>query len=363
MTIKVHTPSKEYPVIIGSGIFLNEINKILNRYRENFFFIIDAKVNKLYEELLSALKTKFPNSDFFVYTAFEKNKNYENLQKIHGRLIQKGYGRDTVIISIGGGITGDISGFAAASFCRGVKYIQVPTTLLAAVDSSVGGKTGINFNETKNIIGAFHQPEAVLIDTVFFNSLPKREIICGTGELVKYAFLAGGDYLDYFSENINEIINLKSKVINRLTAESVKFKAGVVEADEKEAGLRKILNLGHTFGHAFEVEQEHKIKHGEAVILGVICALYLSAYRGLIDINGLANYLRIFEELKNYVRIKTCDTGKIYSIMQKDKKSVSGKIKFILLTSPGNIVTDIEADKEEVIKSINSALLFTKGKN
>ncbi len=200
--------------------------------------------------------------------------------------------RNSLIISVGGGITGDISSFAASIFMRGVDYVHIPTTLLSMVDSSIGGKTSINFNSGKNLIGTFYQPKAVFIDVMFLSTLPIKEIKSGVGEIVKYSFLHGNKNRSLFNKSINKILSKDFSNIEKIIHECIKIKAAVVENDEREVkGIRKILNLGHTFAHGLESASDFKISHGEAVFLGIISSLFYSYRAKLISAEYLFNSL------------------------------------------------------------------------
>ena len=212
------------------------------------------------------LKTK--KNIIHVFNANEKNKNFKSINLILNKLFKFNFNRNDCIISLGGGITGDISGFAASIYKRGIKFINIPTTLLAQIDSSIGGKTGVNNKYGKNLIGSFMQPDIVLSDISFLKSLPKRELICGYGEIIKHAIISNKNIFNYLDKNINNILKLKSPFIEKTIADSCRVKKNVVEKDEKEKNLRKILNLGHTFAHAYEATSNYskKLNHGEAVI-------------------------------------------------------------------------------------------------
>lgn len=358
--IKVKAPSKEYPVYIGSKIF-SSIPDLIREHNlnRNLFVVIDKNVLELHPNCVKAFtEKKFSKVNILVFDSSEKNKSSKSVERIYNALIKNNYGRDSVIVAIGGGITGDIVGFAASTFGRGVQFVQVPTTLLAAVDSSVGGKTGINFGATKNLIGSFYQPDFVLIDTDFIRTLPEEEIVCGIGEVFKYAFLSDQKLFDSLSADFSKLLKLNSTVAAQTIETCVRFKAGVVEADETESGLRKILNLGHTFAHAFEVEQNYKIKHGQAVNIGLVCALFLSNQLGFINSITLEKYLLLPLLLQEKIRLESCNVENIFSIMLRDKKSREGKIKFVLLTEPGKLLIDVEATKEQVIKSIEEGVSY-----
>ncbi len=358
--IKVKALSKEYPVYIGNKIFSSISNLIVEHsLTKNLFVVVDKNVLELHPGCVSAFnKNKFNKINILVFDSSEKNKNSKSVERIYNSLIKNNYGRDSVVIAIGGGITGDIVGFAASTFGRGVQFVQVPTTLLAAVDSSVGGKTGINFGATKNLIGSFYQPDFVLIDTSFLRTLPEEEIICGIGEIIKYAFLSDQKLFDDIKINFKKLFNLNSAVTAKTIETCVRFKAGVVEADETESGLRKILNLGHTFAHAFEVEQNYKIKHGQAVAVGLVCALFLSNQLGFINSRNLDKYLGLPFLFQGKINFESCNVENVFNIMLRDKKSREGKIKFVLLTEPGKLLIDVEATKEQVIRSIEDGVSY-----
>jgi 3-dehydroquinate synthase len=356
--ISVKASSKEYPVYIGKTIFAS-LHSLITKHNlnKNVFVIIDSNVLVIHKKQIELfISKKFANIHTMVFESGEKNKNSKSVEKIYSALIKNNYGRDSLIIAIGGGITGDIVGFAASTFGRGVQFVQVPTTLLAAVDSSVGGKTGINFGSTKNLIGSFYQPEFVLIDTNFLLSLPEEEIVCGIGEVIKYGFLSDQKLFDLLYKEMRKLLLLNSAVTAGTIETCVRFKAGVVEADETESGLRKILNLGHTFAHAFEVEQNFKIKHGQAVAIGLICALYLSNGIGLFSSEKLEKYLELPLTLQSKIQLESCNVESVYKIMLRDKKSREGKMKFVLPAEPGKILIDVEATKEQVIKAIEDGV-------
>ncbi len=356
--INVNLEKNSYEVLIGKNIskyLFREIEK--GEFYKNIFFAIDTNVNKNHPEVIDNLV----NSDKYKSNKItlklnEYSKSYSSVEKIHSALLTKGYGRDSLLVSIGGGIIGDVAGFAAATFTRGIQYINLPTTLLAAVDSSVGGKTGINFSGAKNIVGSFHQPKLVLIDTKFLYTLPKDEVVCGFGEIVKYAFLSEEKFYTYLLKNINDDFSLKESSLLRFINESVQYKSDVVSKDEKESGIRKLLNLGHTFAHAIEVDQNHKIKHGQAVIAGLNCMLNLSLQLDLLTPERFKRYSLLINKFVSEIKIKKYDAANMYKIMLKDKKNRDGKIKFVLMKKVGEILLDVEAEKKEVITAIHNGL-------
>lgn len=360
-TIDVNLGENSYPVIIGKNIFGN-LTKTANENKlfKKVFFIADKKMYTAHKYLIDKEYTKFENKkNFMLFEASEKNKSFKSVQSFLGEMLIAGYGRDSLLIAAGGGIAGDIAGFTASIFARGIQFVQIPTTLLAMVDSSVGGKTGINFGHTKNIVGSFYQPKLVLIDTEFLKTLPEDEIICGLGEVVKYGLLIDDDFYFSIKKNLNKILNLDTNLITNIISECVKFKAGIVEKDEKEKkGLRKILNLGHTFAHAIEVDQKHKIKHGQAVIVGLACALHLSNKIGLLDDKSLAEYLSLIVLFTGKIKINNLNIPRCYEIMRRDKKNKDDKIKFVLLSGAGKLIIDVEANKEDVFYALNNGIQY-----
>ncbi|MBI1937375.1 MAG: 3-dehydroquinate synthase [Ignavibacteriales bacterium] len=359
--IKINLKEKSYPVYFGENIFskIPELNKSLN-LSKNIFLVVDGNVLKHHRRLINGLIEKFDTGFSFIeFHADEESKSYESLNKIYSAMLAKGYSRDTLLIAIGGGITGDIAGFAAATFARGIQYVHVPTTLLAMVDSSVGGKTGINFGDTKNIVGAFYQPKYVLIDSVFLKTLPQDETICGIGEIVKYGLLIGDDFFNVIEKKYTKLIQCDKSTVNKIVQTCVQFKASIVENDEMEiSGLRKVLNIGHTFAHAIEVEQKHKIKHGQAVIVGLACALHLSNKMNLLNDDELQKYLSLIIKLAGKIKIAGYDPNKLYEIMKRDKKNRADVINFVLLKKAGSILVDIEAARQDVFYALNNGIQY-----
>ena len=340
--LTVKTKSEIYPIIIGQNI-IKDLSKYFNRNSITFnqcLLIVDSKVpNRMVFKITKSLKRKKIFKFFF--DASEKNKSQISINKILQILLYKNFSRQDCIISIGGGITGDVSGFAASLYKRGLQFINLPTTLLSQVDSSIGGKTGINKKEGKNLIGSFYQPKIVISDTEFLKSLPKREIICGYGEIFKHSLILNKTFYNYLNNNVSKILDLKTPFIEKAIFESCKIKKMVVEKDEKEKGIRKILNFGHTFAHAYEATLGYskKLNHGEAVILGIMTALKFSLEAKLIKIKeyqlitGHIFKMKLPSNIKNYFSSK--NLNKILSFMVKDKKNTSNKINLILLKKIG----------------------------
>jgi 3-dehydroquinate synthase/shikimate kinase/3-dehydroquinate synthase len=350
--LKIKTKTKQYPIIIGSNLMHN-ISKIIKNNSLNFkqcLLIVDENISlKIVSKIKKSLNKKKLYVHFF--KANEINKNINSVNKILDILLNKNFSREDCIISIGGGITGDISGFAASLFKRGLKFINIPTTLLSQVDSSIGGKTGVNTKYGKNLIGSFYQPNLVITDIHFLKTLPRREIICGYGEILKHSLIANKNFYNFLNKNNKKIFNILSPFIEKAIYESCKIKKNVVEKDEKEKGLRKILNFGHTFAHAYEASLGYskKLNHGEAVILGMRSALNFSLKKNLLnrnEYNLITNHIsnsNLPSTLNKFFKVK--DLNKILSFMLKDKKNNSNKVNLVLLKKIGSPLINKEYSK------------------
>lgn len=352
--LNVSLGKNSYPVFIGKNIFkkVQEIIDELN-LNKNISVITDGNVEKYFgKEIRKTLSVNKGKTAYYKLTPGEKSKSYTELNKIYSHLIENKFSRNSLIVAIGGGVTGDLAGYAASTFMRGIQLMHIPTTLLAAVDSSIGGKTGINFLKTKNIIGSFYQPKSVLIDIDFLRTLDQREFFSGVGEVVKYAFISDKEFYKYFLQNFEKLYSFDEEFIVNIIKKSAAVKADVVSKDEKESGLRKILNFGHTFAHAFESDLNFKIKHGEAVTAGIIAAIFLSNKTGLLSDNKLQEIIQLPLKIKLPENLLKINDKNILNLMLLDKKSRSGKIKFVLLSDVGKILLDKEAEKKDIIFSL-----------
>ena len=353
--INVNLKSNSYPIFIGSSAH-QQIPVLTEKYElnKNIVIVVDENVERQHSDKIKKISLiTGGKKNIYILKPGERSKSFTELNRIYSFLLDNNYGRDTLIIAIGGGVTGDLAGYAAATFMRGVQLAHIPTTLLASVDSAIGGKTGINFEKKKNMIGAFYQPKFVLIDTGFLKTLPKEEMISGAGEIIKYAYLSDKNFFSFILNNINNIISGDEKVLGKSILTSASIKASVVSQDEKETGLRKILNLGHTFAHAFETELNFKIKHGQAVIAGIIAALNLSNILNLLPDGRLSELLTLPVKIKLPNKLAGLNNDKLFNIMLHDKKNRNGKIKFVLLSDVGKLFIDGEAEKRNVFNALD----------
>ncbi|MEJ2103376.1 MAG: 3-dehydroquinate synthase [Ignavibacteriaceae bacterium] len=349
--LTVKTALDNYPVLIGVDVF-NFLPQLIEERNlpKRFFVIVDENVFKHFSSIINKNLNPFGTKiSFIILKASEKSKSLKTLQRLYTILSEKNFGRDTLIVAIGGGTLGDIAGFAASTYMRGVPLIHIPTTLLSCVDSSIGGKTAVNFKDAKNLIGTFYQPEAVLIDLNFLETVPRKEIISGLGEVVKYSYLTNGDFYEELLSKSNKLIKKDLDYLSRVIYECAKIKAAVISKDEKEiSGVRKILNFGHTFAHAFESNSSYKISHGKAVLAGIISAIYLSRKKELISDNQLKRMVELPLKFKSFINLKDFDEKKLFNLMSYDKKRKDEKIKFVLIKNFGEILVDLEAQRKEI---------------
>jgi len=351
----VNTETKKYPVNIGNNIFAT-LPKFINEKKlsKRVFVVIDKTVDRIYGHTIKKIINGFSNKRFYLaLSASEKIKSFKAANEIYSTLIEQKFGKDTLLISIGGGTIGDLAGFTASTYMRGIPLIHIPTTLLSMVDSSIGGKTGVNFQKSKNIIGTFYHPELVLIDTNFLKSLPKEEMISGIGEVIKYSYLTNKKFYSNLLSNLARLLKKDLKYLDKIIYECVNIKSAVVSNDEKElSGLRKILNFGHTFAHAIESSSSYKISHGKAVIAGIVGALNLSYEQRLINEVQLNYMLQVPMKFKNSTDIKRLNSKTIFNKMTLDKKNKDGKINFVLLRDFGEILLDVSVDRKSIVKSL-----------
>ncbi len=360
----IKTNSKIYPIIIGSNL-LNKISTILKQNNLLFnkcLIVVDSKVpNKNIALLKKNLKCK--KKILLLFKSNEKNKSQKSVNKILNVLLKNNFTRDDCLISLGGGITGDVSAFAASIHKRGMKFINIPSTLLAQVDSSIGGKTGINNKFGKNLIGTFFQPDLVISDINILKSLPKREIICGYAEILKHSIIKDKKNFNFINKNKFKIFNLESKILKKTIFESCKIKRFIVQKDEKENNLRKVLNLGHTFAHAYEATLNYskKLNHGEAVLLGIKSAAKFSLLNNNLSKNSYDKIMDHLNKLKLNYNIKNYFTknniGKIIQFMKADKKNKSKNINLILLKDIGKPLLNLTFDHKKIYSFLKKELM------
>ncbi len=358
--IKINLKHHYYYIFLKHNIF-DDIVKFHKKYYSDCKAIIitDQNVKKYY---LKKLTNRFTVKNITVNTYSiligEKSKSFKTLAALAEKIIKKGINRNDIIYALGGGVVGDLTGFLSSILLRGVKFIQIPTTLLSQVDSSVGGKTAINSKSGKNLIGTFFQPSAVFIDPNTLNTLPIKEFLAGYAEVVKYGLINDKAFFNWLNNNTKDNLSMVPKNIIKIISTCVKKKAEIVKLDERETKTRMLLNLGHTFAHALENELNYKIRHGEAVSVGLLIAMKLSfnlGYAKINDFNLLENHLKRFRlpiNLKDLSNKKRWTSKNILKKMQTDKKSYKGNIHFILCKGIGTVFIKKNIDKNIVKKTI-----------
>jgi len=358
-TVEIRLGKNSYSVEIGHKFFSEELFSGLLGEKE-VLLVYDNKIRSSTLKEIKASLASFSNEFLTIeLEVSEKNKSQASVNAIHNLLLEKGFSRQCILVGLGGGIICDLCGFAAATYQRGVNFVLIPTTLLAQVDASVGGKTAINHPKGKNMIGSFHQPIKVLIDTSFLSTLPEREIKSGMVEMIKHGIIKDEDYLIWLEENINEISQLKEPLISEAIKKSVEIKSNIVSQDEKESGVRAILNFGHTFGHGIElVGKYEEYNHGEAVALGILSASKLSQMTEDLSSESVERIYSVFKRAG--IRTTTLTEIKpedLYAAMQSDKKKQGKELNFIVLEKIGKAKKINGISKEIALKAIKTSLL------
>ena len=357
-TLHIQLENRSYPIYIGEGL-LSQIKLIESHLKQKHVAVVtNTKVAPLYlDPLLTLLKEHGIKAFPIILPDGESYKNQETLNLIYDALLKEKCGRTVTLIALGGGVIGDMTGYAAATYLRGVPFIQMPTTLLSQVDSSVGGKTGINHPKGKNLIGAFHQPAGVAIDIDVLRSLPDREYRSGLAEIVKYGMIMDAELFAFLESNAVGILARKPELLMHIIRRSCECKAEVVSQDEREeTGLRAILNFGHTFAHAFETIGGYgSWLHGEAVAAGMVCANKVSLKRGLIDADTANRMVALLKAFKLPTEPPELSSAALLEVMRNDKKSVRGSLRFILATKLGAVAL-FDDVTEENVKGVLSPL-------
>jgi 3-dehydroquinate synthase len=335
--IAIDLGSRSYDILIGSGLLHAPASWAGLPDATTAVIVTDSNVAPLYAgQLKAALSVKYPKTSLIELPAGESHKDWAAMNSIFDALLGSACDRKAMLFALGGGVVGDVTGFAAACYMRGIAYVQVPTTLLAQVDSSVGGKTAINHPLGKNMVGAFHQPLRVVADIDTLRTLPRREVAAGLAEVIKYAPIADAGFLDWLEDHLGDLLALDASAVGTAVRRSCEIKAAVVGRDEREEGLRAILNFGHTFGHAIETGLGHgEWLHGEAVGCGMVMAADLSARLGLIDAGYALRLRALIAAAGLPVRGPALGAGRYLELMRLDKKAHGGEIRFVVLEAPG----------------------------
>lgn len=349
-----------YDIIIDIGYdnFYKEITKF-NISNRKLCIVTESNVGPLYaDELKKNLEVLCNNVFVFQFKAGESSKNLDTVYELYNFLIINKFDRNDMLLALGGGVVGDLTGFVAATYLRGIKFIQLPTSLLSQVDSSIGGKTGVDFKGYKNMVGSFYQPVLVFINLDTLKSLPKREYLSGMGEIIKHGFIKDVGYLSWLNDNYESIINLDYTALEYMISESCMIKRAVVEYDPKETlGERALLNFGHTIGHAIEKNCNFSLLHGECVALGMIAALKISYDKKNISYDDFCYGKNIITKFSLPTTIGKLSCDEVINTTKSDKKMDSNVIKFILLKRLGNAVIDTSVSQDEMRASLSEILV------
>jgi 3-dehydroquinate synthase len=351
-TIPVHTPTASYNVEIGTNLLASigpRLDALLDNGKRQAFIVSSPEILNLHS---SQLLAGFPHKpQILAVPAGEQHKRLRTVETLLEQLAQSHADRDSILIAFGGGVLGDMTGFVAATYMRGIRYVQVPTTLLAQVDSSIGGKTGVNLAAGKNLAGAFHHPLAVFADTAVLATLPPAELRAGLQESIKAGIIRDPELFSLLEREQARILSGDTEALTEVVAASVRVKASVVNADERESGLRMILNLGHTLGHAIEAATEYKhLLHGEAVAWGMLAAIHIAATRTLItpaDAARMETLIRAYGPMRPF----TVGAAQLVSLTASDKKNRGGARSFVLPTAIGSAIIVRDVTEPELLRA------------
>lgn len=329
----------------------------LNLQGRKICIVSDSVVAPLYLDTVKNSLTEVSDCiTEYVFEAGEKNKNLNIVKSLYEFLILNKFERRDILVALGGGVVGDLTGFTAATYLRGIDFIQVPTTLLAQVDSSIGGKTGVDFDSYKNMVGAFYMPRLVYINISTLNTLDERIFNSGFGEIIKHAYIKDSEYLDYIKNNTVNIMSRQPGCLEEIIYKSCVIKGNVVEKDPTEKGDRMLLNFGHTLGHAIEKLSDFTLYHGECVVLGMICALYISKKRGSITDAEYESAIRLFKDFNYPMTVSGIKVNEVVDVSKNDKKMSAGKIRFVLLNAVGDAYIDYDVSEGEMLESLQEVI-------
>lgn len=358
-TVQVELGPRAYPIQIGTGNLHETAALLLGRHKTTHAVVVtDENVEQPHARIVcESLSEAGVRVDQLVLEPGEETKCVEAADALWRKMLDLGADRKSVVVAVGGGVIGDLAGFVAATFARGIAYLQVPTTLLAQVDSSVGGKVGVNLSEAKNMVGAFWQPIGVMIDTDVLVGLPDREYRAGLAEVVKYGVILDADFFIYLEQNVDALNRRDAATLRHVIARCCRIKADVVEQDEREeTGLRAVLNYGHTYAHAFETLAGYgNMLHGEAVSIGMMCESRLAERLGRIDASFTARQLALLSALNLAVDPPQVDPEKVLNAMSHDKKTEHGQLRFVLPARLGHVELVGEVARADILAALTAS--------
>jgi len=344
-----------YDIVFTKGFteLLPEL-EILGCANRRICIVTDSKVDQIYgEEVLKLLEGKCLKAVKYAFLSGEENKNLDTVKGIYKFLIEEGFDRKDLLLALGGGVVGDTTGYVAATYLRGIDFIQVPTTLLAQADSSIGGKTGVDFDGYKNMVGAFKMPKLVYMNLSVLQTLEDRQFFAGFAEIMKHGLIKDALFYEWLIENMYEICEKDLDVLQEMLMRSCSVKKLVVEKDPTEQGDRALLNFGHTIGHAIEKAKNFELYHGECVALGAVAAAFISWKKELLTMDEYYEIRDMFVPFYLPISVDNIDPQEILKLTKSDKKMESGKIKFVLLKKIGKAVIDTTVTDEEILAAIS----------
>ena len=352
--IQLALADHSYQIKVAEGLrdhlhaFLAEWNQ-----GQQWVLLTQQAIFDLYKPVIDKLQAQGFAINTIIVAGDESAKNIRQAEQVWSEMVSLGCDRSSVLLALGGGVVGDLGGFVAATYMRGIPVIQIPTTLLAMIDSAIGGKTAVNLEAGKNLVGAIYQPKVVLVDPGFLATLPRRNVVSSLGEAVKYGFIRDRSIFEIIESQFDALLGMEDPdLLSEVIAKSCHIKSEIVSNDEFENGERRLLNYGHTIGHAFETIGGYKgLYHGEAVLYGMLCANYISNKKGLLSD---AEYERAQKVLRQFPlpELNDLDAEQILSIVSHDKKNINGKLNFILIDKIGNGLVNTEVDEQDIIDSL-----------
>lgn len=353
--ISVKLEAQSYDIQIAYGL-RNKLNKLLAPWNKGQQWVVltQQAIYDLYQAVIENLQNNDFNINVIIVPDDESAKNIHHAERVWTQMVEIGCDRSSVLLALGGGVVGDLGGFVAATYMRGIPFIQVPTTLLAMIDSAIGGKTAINLEAGKNLVGAIYQPKTVIVDPEFLATLPPRNVIASLGEAVKYGFIRDKSIFDTIESRFDDLVSLKDQgLLTEVITKSCQIKCEIVANDQFENGERKLLNYGHTIGHAFETIQQYQgLFHGEAVLYGMKCANYISHKKGLLD-SSQYKAAQVLLDRFPLPKLEKISANKVLEIVAHDKKNINGELSFILIDKIGNGIISKDVTEEDIVDSLS----------